>query len=643
MIHVQQISRSFGVLALAGLSALLIPANCLAQGYTITTVAGGGDIGGNGVGDGGPAVGALLLNPAGMAIDSAGNLYVADANLSVNLVRKVAPNGIISTIAGINEQAGYTGDGGPATRAELNGPSGLVLDSAGNLYIADTFNDRVRKVAPNGTITTVAGGGGFSLNHGDGGLATLATLSMPQGIATDAAGNLYIADTFDYRVRKVDSNGRISTVAGSGQIISYTGGNGDGGPATSAFVVPYAVAVDSAGNLYVADGLINNRVRKVTPDGVIATVAGSGAGSYSGDGGPATQAGIYQPSGVAVDSAGNIFIADTGDERVRRVGADGTISTIAGTGELQTSGDGGPAASAALTNPFGVLVTSGGVVYVSDQSSTITPNEAADGRVRKLTPVGGISTSAPAISSGGIVSAGAFGAFSSVAPGSWIEIYGSNLASDSRSWTGADFTGVNAPTSLDGTKVTIGGQLAFIDYISPTQVNAQVPSNVATGSQPVIVTSAAGSSVASTITVNQQQPGLLAPSSFIVGGKQYVAALFSDGVTFVLPPGAIAGVPSRRAKPGDAITLYGIGFGAVTPNIPAGQIVQQTNTLTGVLHVLFGQTQAVIGYDGLAPNAVGLYQFNVVVPNMAASDTVPVTFTLGGVAGTQTLYIAVQN
>ena len=136
---------------------------------------------------------------------------------------------------------------------------------------------------------------------------------------------------------------------------------------------------------------------------------------------------------------------------------------------------------------------------------------------------------------------------------------------------------------------------------------------------------------------------MLAPSSFSVGGKQYVVALFSDGATYVLPPGAIGGVPSRRAKPGESITLYGIGFGAVTPSIPAGQVVQQANTLASQLHMQFGQTEAMVGYDGLAPNAVGLYQFNVVVPNEAASDTVPLTFTLGGVAGTQTLYIAVQN
>jgi uncharacterized protein (TIGR03437 family) len=252
------------------------------------------------------------------------------------------------------------------------------------------------------------------------------------------------------------------------------------------------------------------------------------------------------------------------------------------------------------------------------------------------------SGSSPSIASGGIVSAGAFGAFTSVAPGSWIEIYGTNVAADSRLWSGADFTGVNAPTSLDGTSVTVGGQSAFVSYISPNQVNVQVPSNVNTGSQPIIVTTASGASAAYTITVNAQQPGLLAPNSFIIGGKQYIAAFFQDGA-FALPPGAIAGVSSRRAQPGDILTLWGIGFGPTTPNTPAGQLVPQLNTLAAPFHMLFGQTEATLQYDGLEPNAVGLYQFNVVVPNVASSDAVPLTFTLGGVAGTQTLYIAVQN
>ena len=249
----------------------------------------------------------------------------------------------------------------------------------------------------------------------------------------------------------------------------------------------------------------------------------------------------------------------------------------------------------------------------------------------------------PSITSGGVVSASSFGQFKSVAPGSWIEIYGSNLSTNSRSWTGTDFSGVNAPTSLDKTKVTVGGQDAFISFISPGQVNAQVPSNIGTGPQSIVATTPAGSSAPYTITVNSVQPGLLAPSSFSIAGKQNIVALFSDGTTFVLPPATISGVASRRAQPGDVITLYGIGFGAVTPSIPAGQIVQQNNTLALPFQILFGPTPAAFLYDGLAPSALGLYQFNVTVPNVTSSDAVPVTFTVGGVAQTQTLYIAVQS
>jgi uncharacterized protein (TIGR03437 family) len=190
--------------------------------------------------------------------------------------------------------------------------------------------------------------------------------------------------------------------------------------------------------------------------------------------------------------------------------------------------------------------------------------------------------------------------------------------------------------------VTIGGESAYIDYINPTQVNVQVPSNVGTGPQPVVVTTAGGVSSAYTVTVSATQPGLLAPTGFIVGGKQNVAALFSDGATYVLPPGAIAGVPSRRAKAGDSITLYGVGFGPVTPNIPAGQVVQQTNALSLNLSLLFGQTKASVTYAGLAPGTVGLYQVDVVVPSVPSSDAVPLSFTLNGTQSSQSLYIAVQ-
>ena len=242
-----------------------------------------------------------------------------------------------------------------------------------------------------------------------------------------------------------------------------------------------------------------------------------------------------------------------------------------------------------------------------------------------------------------VISAGAFAGFSSIAPGSWIEIYGSNLASTTRSWAGTDFSGVNAPTSLSGTSVTVGGLNAFIDYISPSQVNAQVPQNVLSGTQQVVVTTALGASKAYSINVAATEPGLLAPSSFVINGKQNIVALFADGVTYVLPPGAISGLASKRATPGQTITTYGVGFGPVDPNIPAGQIVQQSNTLADSFQVSFGGSPAVLSYSGLAPSFVGLYQFNIVVPNVAASDTVPVTFTLNGTAGTQTLYIAVGN
>jgi uncharacterized protein (TIGR03437 family) len=242
------------------------------------------------------------------------------------------------------------------------------------------------------------------------------------------------------------------------------------------------------------------------------------------------------------------------------------------------------------------------------------------------------------------VSASGYGGFSAIAPGTWMEIYGENLATvRSQLWAGSDFTGNLGPTALGGTTVTIGGQLAYIDYVSPGQVNAQVASSVATGSQPVVVTTAGGSSLPFTITVNTTEPGLLAPPAFKLSAGQYVVALFPDGSTFVLPPGALKGVASARAKPGDTIVLYGIGFGTVTPDSPAGEIVTVANTLNGNFQASFAGTPAKVSYSGLTGGYLGLYQFNVVVPNVAPSDTVPFTFSLGGNAGTQTLLIAIGN
>jgi uncharacterized protein (TIGR03437 family) len=250
---------------------------------------------------------------------------------------------------------------------------------------------------------------------------------------------------------------------------------------------------------------------------------------------------------------------------------------------------------------------------------------------------------APSI--GSVVSASSYGGFPAVAPESFVEIYGSNLALDTRGWTKADFTGNQAPTSLDGVEVSIAGQKAFVNYIvaNPGQVNVQLPSNIPTGAQQITVTNKNGTSAPFNVTVNATEPGLLAPASFKIGGKQYVVAFHSDNVTYVLPEGAIAGLPSRPAKPGETIVMYGNGFGPVTPNIPAGELAAGNSQLAASLEILFGKTSAKLAYYGLSPGLVGVYQFDVVVPTIPDNDSVALSFKLAGVVGTQVLYTAVKE
>lgn len=329
----------------------------------ISTYAGDGTAGYSG--DGGPATSAALNYPSGGFVDGSGNLYIADHGNS--RVRKVSADGTISTVAG-NGTVGYSGDGGAATNAELYYPDSVVADSSGNLYIADGGNNRIRKVDSAGTISTIAGNGtaGFS---GDGGAATSAELYAPIGIALDGSDNLYIADYGNNRIRKVTSAGIISTVAGDGT----AGYDGDGGAATSAELAkPNGVATDSSGNLYIADQY-NNRVRKVTPSGVISTVAGDGqygyASGYSGDGGPATSAALNLPSSVVMNSAGDLYIADYANNRIREVSPAGIITTVAGNGTGAFNGDGGLATNAEINYPNGVFVDSSGNLYIADSSN----------------------------------------------------------------------------------------------------------------------------------------------------------------------------------------------------------------------------------------------------------------------------------
>lgn len=245
-----------------------------------------------------------------------------------------------------------------------------------------------------------------------------------------------------------------------------------------------------------------------------------------------------------------------------------------------------------------------------------------------------------------VISASQYGAFPTFGSGSWIEIYGSNLANYTEVWASSNFSGANnayAPTVLSQTSVTIAGQSAYTYYVSPGQLDVQAPGGLPTGSQPLVVTTESGSSAPFNVNVVSVEPGLLAPSSFDINGTKYAVALFSDGTTYVLPSGAISGITSQPAKPGDTITLYGIGFGEVNQGIPPGQVASGQTSLAAPLTISIGGSQATVSYAGLAPGYVGLYQFNVVVPNIAANNAAPVTFSLGGVAGTQKLYLPISN
>ncbi len=427
--------RPLALLVLSG-SLFILLADAPAKTYVVQTVAGS-----NFVGDGGSALNAVLSQPEGVAVDSLGNIYVADAD--DNRVRKISPGGVIQTIAGTGV-AGFAGDGGPANVALLNQPYGLALDAAGNLYIADLGNARVREVTADGMIQTVAGGGSTPpANNGNGGSATSAQMLQPRNVAVDSAGSLYISDFGANRVYRV-TGGMLVALAGTGN----AGISGDGGRALAAQLnAPAGLTVDSQGALYLADSG-NNCIRKIvngmistiynvpsptglamdslgnlyiasasyvgtlsqplagissgrdiaadtagnlyvsaglfvmeaTADGNAFTVAGSGASRYfGGDGGPAANARLYSPSGIAVDSDGTAYIADTANNRIRKVTPDGIISTLAGTGNAGESGNNGPAAAAELSGPRSVAIDAMHNVYVADTGN----NE-----IRRITPDG---------------------------------------------------------------------------------------------------------------------------------------------------------------------------------------------------------------------------------------------------------------
>jgi uncharacterized protein (TIGR03437 family) len=626
----------------------------------INTIIGNGTLGYSG--DGGPAGNAQLWLPSGVAVDSAGNVYIADT--VNNRVRKVTSN-TISTIAG-NGGLSYSGDGGPAAKAQLNRPQAVAVDAAGNYYVVDTGNNRVRKVSANGAITTFAGNGtaGFG---GDGGAATSAQLNSPSGVAVDAAGNVYIADTQNARIRKV-SGGAISTVAGSGTL----GYGGDGGAGTSAQLnFPTGVAVDSAGNLYIAD-FGNSAVRKLSTAGTISTVAGNGTQGYSGDGGLGKLAQLNGPQGVAVDSAGNLYIADTLNSRIRMVTAGGAISTVAGTGFAGYTGDGGPAINAQVVRPTGLAVDSAGYVYVSDLSKNVRkiyPNgpittiagtssigysgdgglavnamlNAPDGlavdssgkvyvadsgnnAIRLLQPSGaGIAIGAVANAAGNSTGA--------IAPGEILVIYGSGLGPAAVAANQPSVNGLYT-TTVGGTTVYIDGTPVTILYAYATQVSVIVPFGLIGNTAQIYASYQGQASAPVSVPVASAAPALFTVD---FSGKGQVAAVNQGATPFV--NGA-----AHPANAGTFVQLYATGGGTTSPASQDGALATGPAVLTQPATVTIGGKTAVVSYAGSAPGSPdGVVQINVQIPAGLPAGQASVLLQIGGVTGPTGATIAVSG
>ena len=575
------------------------------SGGNVNTFAGNGGLSRSG--DGGPAASAQLNLPTGVAVDAAGNTYISDT--ANHVVRRVSTSGVITNYAGTGTP-GNAGDGGAAASAQLNSPQGLAVDSSGNLYIADAGNHKVRKVT-NGTISTLAGSGtaGFG---GDGGAAGSALLNLPYGVALDAAGNVYIAEFASNRVRRVGTNGNIATIAGNG----VSGYSGDGGQATSAMLNgPQSVAVDGNGNVYIAD-TGNNRVRRVTAGGAISTFAGIGGAGSTGDGGPATSAIVGNPVAVAIDSVGNLYIAD-GSSRIRKVFLSGVISTIAGTGAQGYSGDGGAALNARLNGPDGIALASNGTVLVSD---------SANNAVRALQVASaGITVSA--------VTNGASNLSGPVAPGEVIAIYGSGMGPSAVVQYQPGVNG-QVPFTTGGTSVIVNGVNAPVLYTSANQVGAVVPFGVNGSVVQVVVAYQNGASAPFNVAVASQIPAIFTLNG---SGTGQAAAINNKD-------GGINGA-GKPAKVGDYVQLYVTGVGQTTPGGTDGAINTAPLPSANGVKVTIGGQNATVSFAGGAPGSVqGVIQVNALIPSgITVGNAVPVVVQVGTSNSQPGVTLAISN
>ena len=576
---------------------LLAPAVLVAQTSTINTFAGNGQPGFSG--DSGAATAASLSLPVFVATDVAGNVYIADQNN--NRIRKVDTKGIITTIAGTGTQ-GFSGDGGLAVNAELFLPTGVFADGLGNIFIADVGNQRIRKIDSSGNITTVAGSGvkGYG---GDGALATSAAFFNPVRAVVDNTGQIFIADQSNHRVRKVDTKGIVTTIAGTGS----QGFSGDGGLATAAALNnPTGVALDVHGNLFIADQF-NQRIRKVDASGIITTVAGNGAAGFGGDGGPALSASLNYPGGLIVDTSGNIFFADDLNFRVREASAAGNVTTVAGNGVQGFSGDGGAATAASLNGQFGVALDTSGNLLIADSVNNRIRIVSGASPVTPVFPSIAV-TSAASYQSGG--SAGAIGA-----------IFGLHLSTNLEGVKVATVTPL--PTNLGGTSVTVNGipapLFAVVNTAGQEQINFQIPWEVSGQSTvSIVVNNGVASNAGVNVPLSIAQPGV-----FLIDGVNGAIEHLDGTLVSTASP----------AAPGEYVVVFADGLGPVSPSVVTGQPTPPSplSNAATTPTVTIGGLSANVVFSGEAPYFVALNQINVQVPPNAPSGSLDLIVSSNGV------------
>jgi uncharacterized protein (TIGR03437 family) len=575
------------------------------QQYIVSTIAGSGTPGWSG--DNGPALSAQFNNPIRITVDKNNNLYITD--YSNQSIRVVSYNtGLVNSIAG-NGSLGYSQDGGSSLGAQLADPHDVVVDAAGNVYIADTLNARVRKIDKFKNISTYAGNGthGYS---GDGSMATNAQLSYPSGLALDSAGNLYIADWGNSTVRKVSTGGIISTVAGVGYT-TFGASPGDGGPASKAILQsPYCVQVDSTGVLYIGD-TGSSSIRRVGLDGNISTILTN-----------------FPGQNFALDASGAIYFANYRNHTVEKVLPGGTRLVIAGDGIAGNTGDGGQGSAAQFNQPYGVTVDSRGNVYVAD---------AANAVIRELTPIPlsiGAVANAASVTAFAPPASGSGDSQIPVSPGEIVLLFGTGLGPSTL--TVASPVKGFYPTSLAGTSVSFNNTAAPLIYTSSGIVAAIVPYEVyGQTSVPVTVTYNGKVTQATTVPVGVAAPGLFTADSS--GSGQ--AAAFNQNFTL--------NSASNPAPVGSVIVLYGTGEGQTSPGGVDGKIAAASGLPPAPVQnysVTINGVPAVIDYMGGVPTSVaGLFQMNVEIPTgVPAGASVPVVVKIGGVVS-QTAFIAVST